>query len=235
MTPQQKRNRGIAAGILALVVLLLLIASCGGSDDSTPDEDAQTLAPATTAAETTESASPPDPVAEQRQQAVLAEAEKRYDDAIALYVELDDEDNADRVKRKAAKVMIRRARSAYRAGKYVTAERRADAAIRRYGRSNSAGATRISNDSSAALRAREEQRKQAARARADARRAAREQRRAAQQAADAAEAAAEAESYDTESYDDYDEPPYDAPSSGGRAGCNPATARDGDGDGVVCE
>lgn len=36
-------------------------------------------------------------------------------------------------------------------------------------------------------------------------------------------------------HDDYNTPSRDTPSSGGRPGCNPATARDGDGDGIVCE
>lgn len=232
MTDKLSPNMRVTiAAAVAIVILLLLLASCGGDEEeSAAGSNGSTEVAVTTTTDVT----PVDPDAEQRVEARAAERAEDYDDAVQIYVDLHDSDSANRVRRVAASTLLDRARAAYSDGRFKTAERQARAAIRRYGVANAKGAKTIRNRAAAKRRLSEAR----ARARVEARKVAqgqaREQRRIereqARAAAEAAEAAAEAESYES-----YDEPSYDAPSSGGRAGCNPATARDGDGDGIVCE
>ncbi|CAB4897029.1 unannotated protein [freshwater metagenome] len=235
-----RTGKRVLAGVAALILLILVIGAVSGNDQDerpTGEQNAAALESTSTDAaevvptETTETTEDPRGVAE------AAEERGDYDEAIAAYVALGEDDDANRVRRVAALVVLRRARSAYRDGRYVTARRQARSAIRRYG-TQATGATRIKNqstrriDAAAARRAaRAEARRVAAAQRRAVARQARADRVAARRAQEAADAAAAATP----------EPEYAEPdsgggvSSGGRAGCNPATARDGDGDGIVCE
>lgn len=200
-THDQVRDKksAIWIAIIGAIVLVILVASCGGNDEPTRSSDATETS--TRAAATTEDAAEEDPDAQLRTAADDAVAAKEYDEAIALYEELGDDAAARRTTRTAAAVLVSRARAAYRAGQYKTAQRRAQAAIRRYGAGSAKGATRIRNQSRAKISAQREQ----ARIRAEARRIARQQRAAERREARriareqaAAELAAEEESFAAE-------------------------------------
>jgi tetratricopeptide (TPR) repeat protein len=193
----QNKKTGIWIAVAAAILLVILVTSCGGDDE--PARSSGGTETATRAAATTEDASSTeDPAAPLRSAASEALDAGEYDEAIALYEELGDDDAARRTARTAAAVLVGRARAAYRAGRYKTAERRAKAAIRRYGAGSAKGATRVWNQSRAKIRVQREQ----ARIRAEARRIAREQRAAERREARriareqaAAELAAEEESF----------------------------------------
>lgn len=194
----QDKKTAIWIAVVGAIVLVILLASCGGDDD--PPRSANATETSTRAAATTDDAEDAD--AQLRAAADEAVDAGEYDEAIALYEQVGDDQAAQRTSRTAAAVLVGRARAAYRAGQYKTAERRAKAAIRRYGAGSAKGATRIRNQSRAEIRVQQER----ARARAEARRIAREQaaaerreaRRLAREQA-AAELAAEEESFGSDS------------------------------------
>lgn len=173
----QDKKTAIWIAVVGAIVLVILLASCGGDDEPTRSSDPTETS--TRAAATTEDASEEDPEAQLRSAADDAVDAGEYDDAIPLYEELGDDDAARRTTRTAAAVLVGRARAAYRAGQYKTAERRAQAAIRRYGSSSAKGATRVRNQSRAKISAQRER----DRIQAEARRIAREQRVAGQREA----------------------------------------------------
>jgi chemotaxis protein histidine kinase CheA len=234
-----RTGKRVLAGIAAFVVLILVIGALGGGGDPEPAEESAAVAESTQteteteAPQATTDATPVDQAAE----AAAAEDDGDYEEAIALFVAAGDDDEANRVRNIAALALVRQARSSYRDAKYKTARRQAERAIASYG-SRAKGATRIRNQSRSQLRAISARRAQAA----EARRVAAAERRAARSAARAQaradEAAAQAAQDAADAAEAAPEPDYDSgggSSSGGRAGCNPATARDGDGDGIVCE
>lgn len=234
----QNKKTGIWIAIAAAIVLVILVASCGGDDEPTRSSGATETS--TRAAATTDDASDAEESeAQLRTAADEAVDAGEYDEAIALYEELGDDDAARRTTRTAAAVLVGRARAAYRAGQYETAERRAKAAIRRYGAGSAKGATRVRNQSRAKISAQREQ----ARIRAEARRIAREQRAAERREARriAREQAAAELAADEESFADDD-------GGGSYAGMNcteighsftvePGSdpEHDADNDGVACE
>lgn len=195
----QNKKTGLWIAVAAAILLVILVASCGGDDE--PARSSNPTETSTRAAATTEDAPDAEDL-DARLRAIADEAVDagEYDEAIALYERLGDDEAARRTTRTAAAVLVGRARAAYRAGQYKTAERRAKAAIRRYGAGSAKGATRVRNQSRAEIRAQRER----AQARAEARRIAREQaaaerreaRRIAREQA-AAELAAEEESFDS--------------------------------------
>jgi hypothetical protein len=217
---------GIAAAFVVLVLIGALAGRGGDTGSNTTAGDATTetslVDDAPTGAEsptTTEESGPT------RRDAVAAAEDGDLDQAISLAARIDDDQLRDRYKRRAALAVIRRAKSAYAKGRYVTAMRLARRARADYG-SAAREAPAIRREATAARTTQLAVARAEKQAAADRRAAARDAKRAAATAAAAAEAAPEPEP----------EPDYDVPdSSGGRAGCNPATARDGDGDGKVCE
>lgn len=168
----QDKKTAIWIAVIGAIVLVILLASCGGDDEPARSSDATETS--TRAAATTEDAAEEDPEAQLRTAADDAVDAGQYDEAIALYEELGDDAAARRTTRTAAAVLVGRARAAYRAGRYKTAQRRAQAAIRRYGAGSAKGATRVRNQSRAKISAQREQ----ARIQAEVRRVAREQRAA---------------------------------------------------------
>lgn len=231
--PRRPLSRGKkwAIGAAIVVVLLLIIGSCSGDPDDRQGSAADT-------GTTTQAASPPpttteaaDPFAEKRAELREAVADEEWDDAISLAAYIGDDKARDRYRRSAARRLVARAAAAGRAGRHSTARRLARRSRSDYGTKASAGSAAVIQRAEAGLA----QQRAVRRAAAEAKRVAREQRRAQRAAAKAAADAAEAaEAYDVPE-EEYDAPDSGSSSSGGRAGCNPATARDGDGDGIVCE
>jgi hypothetical protein len=219
-----------AAGIAAAFVVLVLIGALVGGGDTGSDRPAADATTETSlVADATTEVEPPTTTTEEagptRRDVLAAADDGDLDQAIFLATQIDDDQLRDRYKRRAALAVIRRARSAFRKGRYVTAGRLARRARADYG-SAAREAPAIRREAAAARATQLAVARAEEQAAADRRAAARDAKRAAAAAAAAAEAAPEPEP----------EPDYDVPeSSGGRAGCNPATARDGDGDGKVCE
>ncbi len=178
-------RQGVAITVV-FVAIIALITSCGGADDQPPTAST----PRSTVTDAAPAASE-QPDADPRLTAAKdAEVREDYDEAIRLYDALGEEREVRRLKRAAARVLVARARDAYRDGRYRTARTIARRAIREYGRTSATGAATVSARASTRIReasARRARRAELARIRRAQARERRRQEAAAAAAADAAE------------------------------------------------